>query len=266
MTPLRLLTLLVIAWASAGAWPDMAADEALAGARLEQKIGARLPMALTFRDEADRAVSLDTYFRDKPVIVAPVWYSCPNLCNATLNGLVKGLKELDFRVGEDFQVVAVSIDPRDGVEQAAALKTDLMRQYGDARTSNGWHLLTGSEDNIRQFTDRLGFGYRYDPATGQYAHPATLALASADGQVTRYLPGIAFPAPDLRLALLEAGRGELGSVVDQVLLRCFSYDPETGQYTVAIVNVLRVLGSLTVVGVALAVVFALRRERRRRQP
>lgn len=258
-----LLTLLLVT-ASSTAFSATPADTALDGADLDQNIGQHLPLETVFRDERDERVRLGDYFDDRPVILAPVWYSCPNLCGVTLRGLVDALESLDFRAGRDFQVVAVSIDPRDGVDQAARLESELLALDGDG--AGGWHLLTGSETDIRRVTGALGFGYRYDEGTDQYAHPATLALAAADGRVTRYLPGVEFPPSDLRLALLEAGRGELGSVVDRVLLRCFSYDPATGRYTLTIVNVLRVLGMLTVAGMALALTVALLRERRRESP
>lgn len=258
------LALLLVTATGPAAFAATPAETALDGAELDQKIGQSLPLKAAFRDARGEAVRLGDYFDGKPVILAPVWYSCPNLCGVTLRGLVNALEALDFRAGRDFQVVAVSIDPRDGVEQAARLASELLPHRGEG--ASGWHLLTGSEADIRRLTERLGFGYRYDEGTDQYAHPATLALAAPDGRVTRYLPGVEFPPPDLRLALLEAGRGELGSVVDQVLLRCFSYDPATGRYTLAIVNVLRVLGTLTVAGMALALTVALLRERRRERP
>lgn len=241
------------------------ADDALSAARLDQHIGATLPLELPFLDEHGHRVTLADYFDAKPVILAPVWYSCPDLCNVTLNGLAAGLAGVDFRAGADYRVVAVSIDPRDGAERAAALETELMQRSGNSANGEGWHLLTGSQAAVSRLMDTIGFRYRYDERTGQYAHPATIALVAADGRVTRYLPGIEFPPPDLRLALLETARGNLGSVVDTVLLRCFSYDPATGRYTLAIVGLLRVLGTLTVLGLGAALAAALIREHRRRR-
>lgn len=262
------LALLLGAAAAAAATPvaGTPADAVLGGVSLEQRIGESLPLTLSFTDDAGGRSRLGEYFHGKPVIVAPVWYSCPNLCSVTLDALVDGLAEIDFEPGRDFEVVAVSIDPRDDAARAAELKADLLRRYGRAGTETGWHLLTGDAPTIRALTDRLGFGYRYDETTGQYAHPATLALASADGRITRYLPGVEFPPDDLRLALVETGRGQLGSVVDRVLLRCFSYDPATGRYTLAIVGVLRLLGVLTVLGIGTGLAVALIREHRRRAP
>lgn len=259
---LALLALLVplCGAASAAVTP---AGRILAAAGLDQRVGAWLPPDLTFRDERDRRVALGDFFDGRPVILAPVWYSCPNLCNVTLNGLVDSLRSIDFRAGRDFEVVAFSIDPRDGIDEAAALEAELLRQYDSPGAAHGWHLLTGGEDQIRRLAGQIGFSYRYDQRTGQYAHPATVVLITGQGRVSRYLPGVEFPPRDLRLALLEADQGELGSIVDEVLLRCFDYDPDTGRYSLAIINVMRILGSLTVAGIAAGLAVALIREHRK---
>lgn len=260
---IRLLSLLLLIPALAAA--QTAADISLGAATLEQRIGAQLPLTLRFNDESGRPVRLGEYFHGRPVILVPAWYSCPNLCGLTLRGLVAGLKEVEFQAGRDFQVVAVSIDPRDDAYKAQALKDQLVRDYGRPATADGWHLLTGAEPQIRQLAQSVGFGYRYDEAQQQYAHPATLVLAGGGGRVSRYLPGVVFPGRDLRLGLVETAQGRLGSVMDKVLLRCFSYDPVTGRYSLTIIRALQIAGGLLVVVMAGGIGIALWRERRRRE-
>lgn len=260
LTALLLLCLLLPAQAQS----PQQADAAIRQAKVEQKLNELLPLELELLDEAGEAVQLGRYFGRQPVVIAPVWYSCPNLCGLTLRGLVGALKEVDFSAGQDFQVIAISIDPKDGPGKAAALKAELLRGYDRPGGAAGWHLLTGSEPAVRQFTQALGFGYSYDPTSKQYAHPAVLVLSGSDGRINRYLQGVVFPPQDLRLGLLESAAGKLGGLIDQVIMRCYGYDPVTGSYSLMVSRVLQLAGSLLVLLLGGGILLALWRERRRR--
>jgi protein SCO1/2 len=241
------------------------ADTVIGKVALEQRIGAELPLQLVFRNAAGEDVRLGDFFGQGPVLLVPVWYSCPNLCGVTLRGLESGLREVDFSVGKDFRVVAVSVDPEDATAKAAGIRDGLVRNYGRPGAADGWQLLTGEAEAVRGFYRALGIGYSYDRQTRQYAHPATIVLATADGRISRYMPGVVFEPQHLRRGLLEAGHGRLGSVVDRVLLRCYSYDPATGRYSLLVTHLLRLAGSLTVVLLGGGMLLALWRERRRRR-
>lgn len=238
------------------------ADQMVDRVSLQQRIGEQLPLDLMFRDTDGRSVRLGEYFGDKPVLLVPIWYSCPNLCGVTLRGLEQGLREVDFTVGENFQVVAISVDPKDPPFKAAGIRSALLDNYGRPESAGGWHLLTGEPESIRLVYQALGVGYAYDAALKQFAHPATLVLATPNGRISRYLPGVVFEPQTLRLGLLEAAKGQLGSVVDKVLLRCYSYDPATGRYSLLVIDVLRVAGSATVALLGGGLLLAIRRERR----
>lgn len=239
-------------------------NDTISRARVEQKLDAPLPLELEFVNDAGEMVQLGRYFGSQPVVIAPVWYSCPNLCGLPLRGLVGALKEVDFSAGQDYQVVAISIDPHDGPKKAAALKAELLRSYDRAGAADGWHLLTGTEPAVRELTQALGFGYSYDPHNKQYAHPAALVLSGSDGRINRYLQGVVFPPQDLRLGLLESAQGKLGSLVDQVIMRCYGYDPVTGTYSFMVTRALQMAGSFLVLLLGGGILLALWRERRQR--
>lgn len=253
---------LATAEASANTATQTPADQVVNQVTLEQRIGDELPPDLEFRDSQGRDVRLGDLFDDRPVLLVPVWYSCPNLCGVTLRGLESGLREVDFTVGKDFQVVAISMDPKDSLSKAAGLKAGLISHYDRPGSADGWHLLTGDEESIGQLYQAMGIGYSYDADIKQYAHPATLVLATPAGRISRYLLGVVFEAQTLRLGLLEASKGKLGSVMDKVLLRCYSYDPATGRYSLLVINLIRVAGGTTVALLGGGLLIAIRRERR----
>jgi protein SCO1 len=228
---------------------------------IDQKVGQQLPLDLTFKDEAGRQVRLGEFFTGRPVVLALAYYDCPMLCTQVLNGMTGALKTLSFDAGKDFDVVVVSIDPKDNFQIAAHKKASYVEHYGRPQTAAGWHFLTGQESSIRPLADALGFRYVYDANIKQYAHAAAIYVATPKGVVSRYLLGIDFAPRDLRLALVEASNHVLGSVVDQVLLLCYHYDPATGRYGAATINAIRV-GFLATVGGFLAFLFvSLKRER-----
>ncbi|MEE9235821.1 MAG: SCO family protein [Candidatus Acidoferrales bacterium] len=235
---------------------------------LEQRLNHPLPLELEFRDEAGRTVRLGDYFGERPVVLALVYYRCPQLCPMVLTGMVKSLRTLSFEAGQEFEVVTVSIDPSETPEIAAEKKRLLLRQYDRPGTEAGWHLLTGEEAAIQRLAEAVGFRYFYDPNTKLYAHAAGLMLATPEGRLARYFYGIEHSGRDLRLGLVEASQNQIGSVVDQVLLYCYHYDPTTGKYGLVIMNTLRVAGLATVLALGIFLVVSLRRERRqaRAQP
>src|SRR5215467_1765607 len=228
---------------------------------IDQRIGEQLPLDLTFHDEAGRDVRLGDFFRDKPVVLALAYYDCPMLCTQVLNGMTGSLKTLSLDAAKDFEVVVVSIDPQDSYEMAAAKRDTYVRSYGRPQTAAGWHFLTGADASIKSLAAALGFRYAYDANLKQYAHGAAIYVATPKGVVSRYLLGIDFPPRDLRLALVEASNNQLGTVVDQVLLLCYHYDPSTGRYSTAVLDSIRI-GFVLTVGAFLTFVFvSLKRER-----
>ncbi len=238
--------------------------EALAGVGIDQRLNERLPLDAGFVDEQGAAVALGDYFGDRPVILALVYYECPMLCTLELNGLLRALRVLPLELGKDFEVVTVSFDPGETPELAAAKKREYSSQYGREGSEQAWHFLTGTEESIGRLAEAAGFRYRYDPATDLYRHASAIFVATPDGRLSKYFYGIEYSARDLRLGLVEASAGKIGTAVDEILLYCFHYDPETGKYGVVIMNVLRLAGMATVVLLAGFIVVMLRRDRRRK--
>ena len=229
---------------------------------IEQRIGQQIPFDLVFRDEAGRAVKLGDYFGTRPLVIALAYYECPLLCTQVLNGMTGTLKTLSFDAGRDFDVLVVSIDPKDSYRLAADKKATYVASYGRPNTAAGWHFLTGTEASIRPLANAIGFHYAYDQDLKQYAHPAAIYVATPKGRVARYFMGIDFAPRDVRLALVEASNNKLGSVVDTVLLLCYHYDPATGKYGAATLLAVRI-GFIGTVASVLAFIFvSLRRERR----
>ena len=229
----------------------------------QQKLNAQLPLDLMFRDESGKVVRLRDFFNHgKPVILNFMYYRCPMLCPMVMEGLSSGLTELKFDAGKEFDVITVSIDPRDMPEDAARKKDMYIKRYGRLNAAGGWHFLTGHESVIRQLTNTVGFHYAYDPARDQFAHGTGVVVLTPSGRVSRYIYGFEYKARDLRLALVEASASKIGSPVDQLLLLCYHYDPATGKYSRAAMNFVRAGGVATVVGLAGFIIIMIRRERR----
>jgi protein SCO1/2 len=228
---------------------------------IDQKLGAPVPLDLPFDDESGQPVVLRRYF-GKPVVLALVYYQCPSLCNLVLSGVLRSVKNLAMTAGDEYEIVAVSFDPRETPEMAAAKKQTYMKAYNRPNADRGWHFLTGPETSSKALADAVGFQYAYDPLTNQYAHASGIVILTPQGQVTRYFFGIEYPERDLRLSLVEASRGRIGSVVDQVLLYCFHYNPSNGKYGVAIVNVLRLGGLITLAALVGFMIVMFRRDYR----
>jgi protein SCO1/2 len=212
----------------------------LQGVGIDQKLDSQLPLDLIFKDEFGRGAPLSTYFRPgKPVILALVYYRCPMLCSQILSGVESSLKAVSFAPGQDFEVVAVSFDPKDTPEIAAAKKQMYLRRYGRPNTADGWHFLTGDETNIKALTDAAGYHYKYDPSTDQFAHASGIMILTPQGRLSRYFYGVEYAPRDIRLGLIEASQNKIGNPVDQLLLFCFHYDPATGKYGALVMNILR---------------------------
>lgn len=232
---------------------------------IDQRIGERVPLDLAFRDHEGRDIRLEELFGDQPVLLALVYYECPMLCTLVLNGVMAALRTLPLRPGQDFQLLVVSIDPDEQPEMAAAKRLSYLRAMEVEGEGEGWHFLLGDQGAIDALTRAVGFRYVYDEPTDEFAHASGLQILTPDGRLSRYLYGIEYSARDLRLGLVEASEGRLGSVVDQVLLLCLSYDPTTGRYGLAILTSLRIGGVLVVVLLATFILTMLRRERRARR-
>jgi protein SCO1/2 len=229
---------------------------------IDQKLSAPLPLDLSFQDETGQTMQLRQYFGKKPVVLAFVYYECPMLCTQVLNGLVESLRTLSFDVGKQFEVITVSFDPGETPKLAAEKKANYLRQYERSGAASGWHFLTGDSAAIRQLTSAVGFRYKYDAITDQFAHASGIMVITPEGKITRYFYGIEYPARDLRLALVEASENKIGSPVDQLLLYCFHYDPLTGKYGLVIMNVLRVAGIATVMALGMFMIVMFRRDRK----
>ncbi len=240
--------------------------KALEGVGIDQKLDQQVPLNLVFRDEAGRQVPLSTFFHRKPVLLALVYYRCPMLCTQILNGVEGSLKAVSFNPGQDFEVVSVSFDPKDTSELAASKKQALLKRYGRANTANGWHFLTGDPANIKALTEAVGFHYKYDPASDQFAHASGIMILTPEGRLSRYFYGVEYAPRDVRLGLVEASAEKIGNPVDQILLFCYHYDPATGKYGAIALNILRAAGAgfVLICGGFLLMVFRrdLRGERR----
>jgi protein SCO1/2 len=227
---------------------------------LDQKLDAQVPLDLKFSDEQGREVTLGSLFGHRPVVLALVYYECPMLCTEVLNGLVSALQTISFNAGNEFDIVVVSFDPGETPALAAQKKALYVKRYGRPGAETGMHFLTGREDAIHALTSAVGFRYQYDPSTDQFAHTAVLTVLTPAGHVSRYLYGIEYPPRDLRLALVEAADSKIGTAVDRALLYCYHYDPETGKYGLAIMNLVRLGGIMTVAAAVSFIVLNLRRQ------
>jgi protein SCO1/2 len=231
------------------------------GVGIDQNLNAQLPLELKFRDETGQTVRLGQYFRDKPVVLALVYYDCPGLCDLILNGLSHTMEQISLNVGTDYQVVTVSFNPKETWKLATAKKANYIEKYQRPGAKEGWHFLTGDEASIKSLADTVGFHYKYDPVNNQYAHASAIYVITPEGKISRYFYGIEYKPRDFRLGLVEASANKIGTTADQVLLFCYHYDPTTGKYGVAITEVTRVLGTATVLLLGGFVFIMLRRDR-----
>ena len=270
-TVLALLCGLAVLTAYYAGMGTTAADQPLPpelrGIAIEERLGQSIALDVPLVDHTGAQVKLADYFQAKrPVILVLNYYSCPTLCSLVLNGMLDGIRGLEFLIGKEYQLVSVSIDPREKPELAKSKRAAYLTAVGAERTAamteRDWPFLTGSEQNVSAIAKAVGFHYRYDAATNQYAHAAGIFVLTPDGRISRVLYGIQFPARDLRLALVEASQGGIGSPVDRLLLLCYHYDPQTRRYGLTPMSLMRIGGVLTVVVLGMYLLSAWRRERR----
>ncbi len=224
----------------------------LRGVGVEEHLGAKLDRTLTFADDQGQTVSLGTYLKgDKPVLLAMVYYNCPSLCNFHLNGLTDTMKELKWTTGREYEFVAVSMDATETPDLASKKKINHLKVYDRPLGESGWHFLTGSKENVQKLADQLGFKFQWMADKQQFAHAAVAYVITPEGSISRYLHGIQVAPQTLRLSLIEASNGKIGSVFEQVLMFCFQFDPAKNKYTLYAWNIMRIGGILMVLALAL---------------
>jgi protein SCO1 len=226
----------------------------------EPPLNAHLPLDLSFQDEAGRNVLLREYFTQKPVLLALVYYGCPMLCNQTEQGVVGALRMLSFNPGRDYEVVFVSFDPRESPDMAAQKKESAMVHFRRPETASGWHFLTGSKQSIDALTKGANFRYSFDQKSNLFAHASGIMLVTPDGRISRYFYGVEYPARDLRLGLVDASEGKIGTPVDRALLFCYQYDPTSARYSASILKIIRLAGVLTILGLVAGMLIFRRRD------
>jgi protein SCO1 len=241
--------------------PATAVPMMVQGVGIDQNLNAQIPLELKFKDETGQVVRLGQYFRDKPVVLALVYYECPGLCDLVLNGLSPTMEQISLSVGSDYQVVTVSFNPKESWQLATAKKANYIEKYHRPGAKEGWHFLTGDQAAIKSLTDTVGFHYNYDPISKQFAHASGIMVLTPEGKIARYFFGIEYKPRDFRLGLVEASANKIGTPADRVLLFCYHYDPTTGKYGMAITQVTRALGTATVLLLGGFVFIMLRRER-----
>jgi len=227
----------------------------------DQNIDQKLPLDATFRDETGKTVTLGSYYGQRPVLLAFIYYECPMLCTQVLNAMTATISMMSLDAGKDFELVLVGIDPRETPAQAAAKKTEYLHRYKRPGAEAGWHFLTGDDPEIKRVAKAAGFRYAWDDQTQQYAHPTGIIVTTPDGRLARYLFGIEYGPRDLNLSLVEASQGKVGSFADQLLLFCYHYDPMTGKYGIYVMRTLRVAGVATVLLIGTFIVVMVRREK-----
>jgi protein SCO1/2 len=220
----------------------------LKGVDVSEKLSSQLPLDLGFTDASGKAVTLADYFKgDVPVILTLNYSDCPMLCSLQLGGVVEGMKRLDWSAGKEYRVVTVSINPDETTERLHKFKSRYMQQYGRPGTEPGWAFLTGSESNVRALADAMGFQYNYNEKREEWVHPAAILVATPNAKIARYLYGLEYHEKTLRLSLVEASEGRIGSTVDRLLLYCFHYDETEGRYAPVARNIMKVSGAIAVV-------------------
>ena len=237
--------------------------------RQKEKIGSQVPLDLQFRDENGQTVALTECMAGKTTILVLAYFRCPKVCTTVLNDLAVGLRGVPWKLGEEYNIVTVSFDDRETPELAAAKKESYLEHYGLPGMEKGWHFLTGQQQSILRLANAVGFQFRYDPKNDLFAHPTCIMILTPEGKVSRYLLRLrdstepdAF-SRDLRLGLVEASEHRIGAPADSVMLFCFRYDPDTGKYTMSVMNLVRAAGALTVVVLGSLLFWAWRRERRK---
>jgi len=212
----------------------------------EPQLNAQIPLDLAFTDETGSHVQLRDFFKQKPVVLAFVYYGCPMLCNQVEQGVVGALRMLSFTPGRDYEVVFVSFDPRESADMAAQKKSSALKHFGKPETAAGWHFLTGTKESIDSVTTAANFRYTFAAKTNLFAHASGIMLLTPDGRISRYFYGVEYPGRDMRLGLVDASAGKIGNPIDHVLLFCYQYDPTSATYSASILKIVRLGGVLTI--------------------
>jgi len=228
---------------------------------IDQKLGEQVPLDLVFKDESGRTVPLRTYFNTRPVILTLVYYRCPSLCTMVLNDLLRSIRTLNLKLGQDFDIVTVSFDPSETPALAAKKKQQYIREYHRPGSEAGWHFLTGNADSIARLTQAVGFRYAWDPGSKSFAHASGIMVLTPQGKISRYFYGIDYAPSDLKLSLIEASSKKIGSTADRILLYCFHYDPRTGRYGVLVWRTVQVGCTLTILALGAFIGHSLWRDR-----
>jgi protein SCO1/2 len=226
---------------------------------IEQRLNEQLPLDLSFRDETGKTVQLGDYFGKKPVILSLVYYRCPMLCSEVLAGLEGSLRAMSFSAGNEFTVLTVSFDPKDTPQTATEKKAAMLKSYKRSGAADGWHFLTGTQESIDTLTKAAGFQYEYDPKSGQFAHTTAIMIVTPEGKIAQYYFGVEFPPTDLRLGLIQASQNKIGTVVDQLILYCYHYDPQAGKYGAIVSHMLQLGGGLTILSLGVLLTVLIRR-------
>ncbi len=234
------------------------------GVDLKQKLNSQIPLDLVFKDETGEAQPLRTYFGDKPVLLSLVYFKCASVCPLSMRETTLALGRLPLKPGTDYNVLVVSFDPQDTPAIAAEQKLKYSKDFHQAGFGEGFHFLTGSQDSISKLTEAVGWKYVWDERTKQFAHAAGIMVATPEGRLSRYLYGIAYASPDVRMALVEAAKHQIGSPADYILLFCFHWDETQGKYTLAITNIMKLAAGLTVLLLGGTIFTFLRNERKER--
>jgi protein SCO1/2 len=246
--------------------PSTTMPKALLEIGFDQKLGEQLPLDAKFRDEDGNSITLGSLYGKRPVVLGFVYYECPMLCTQVLNAITATVNTLEMNAGTDFDLVLISFDPRETPAQAAAKKATYVQRYKRPGTEGGWHFLTGEDADIKRVTQAAGYKYTWDEQTQQFAHPTGIIVTTPDARNARYLFGIEYGPRDLKFALVEASQGRLGTMVDNLLLYCYHYDPMTGRYGVYIMRALRIAGVATVLLIGTFIVVMVRREKSQQKP
>lgn len=247
-------------------FPKQGPDALLDRVGISQRLGTQLPLELEFRTSTGERRTLDSLIGRRPVVFAFVYYECPMLCTMVLNGMLRMMNVLKFDVGREYDVITLSIDPRETEVLAAEKKKVYLDRYRRSGAVDNWHFLVGDEESITKLSSALGYDYAYDETTDQYAHGSAIMVITPDGKVSKYFYGIDYSPVDVRLALIEASEERIGSITDAILLSCFQYNPLDGKYSLVVMGVVRIAGILTVLGILAFIVWNYFRGRRESLP
>lgn len=235
----------------------------LVGVGIEEKIGQNLDLSMIVTNEKGEKVPLSSFFKThKPVLLSPVYFNCPGLCNFHLNGVVDTLKTMEWSPGNQFEIVAFSFDPKENSDVAAKKKQSYLKSYGRSGTENGWHFVTADADTVKKLTDSVGFKFKWNETAKEWSHASAAIIISPEGKISRYLHGIQFETRDMKLALNEAANGKVGGIVDSAMLFCFKYDSHQSKYGLQVFALMKIAGAITVAALALWLIPVMIRARR----